>query len=108
RDASAVLAWVLERSLRLLHPFLPFVTEEAWQRFEAGEAIVIAPWPDSMLQHGDPEAEVQFTFAMNLITGIRRFRKAHGIRDSMSLAARVHPRPVQREVFASFRAEIGV
>jgi valyl-tRNA synthetase len=106
RDAWAVLAWVLERSLRLLHPFMPFVTEESWQRFDAGESIVIAPWPGPMHRHLDPNTEAQFTFAMGLITAIRRFRKAHGIRDSMSMSARVYPRPVQRKVFESLRREI--
>jgi valyl-tRNA synthetase len=106
RDASGVLAWVLERSLRLLHPFMPFVTEEVWQRFGAGESIMVAAWPEPALDHRDPKAEVQFTFAMDLVGAIRRFRKAHGIRDSMALSARVFPRPPQREVFESLRPEI--
>jgi valyl-tRNA synthetase len=106
RATVSVLAWVLERSLRLLHPFMPFVTEEIWQRFEAGESITIAPWPERRPEHHDPKSEVQFTSAMELITTIRRFRKAHAIRDSMSLAARVHAGPAQREVFEALRPEI--
>ena len=106
RDAAAVLAWVVERSLRLLHPFMPFVTEEAWQRFGAGESVMIAPWPAPAPDHRDPEAEEQFAFAMELVGAIRRFRKAHDIRDSLGLSARVYPRPPQHDVFESLRPEI--
>jgi valyl-tRNA synthetase len=105
-DASNVLAWVLERSLRMLHPFMPFVTEEAWQRFEAGESIMIAPWPEREKSHQDTEAEARFNHTMGLVTAIRRFRKAHGIQDSTPLTVQVHPRPPQHDVFASLRREI--
>jgi len=90
-DAAAVLAWILERTLRLLHPYMPFVTEEAWQRFGAGESIMVAPWPDGHPEHRDQEAEVRFGFGQEVISAVRRFRKAHGLKDTMSLAARVHP-----------------
>ena len=46
QDAANVLAWVLERTLRLLHPVMPFVTEEIWQRFGIGPSISIAAWPE--------------------------------------------------------------
>jgi valyl-tRNA synthetase len=91
KDAAGVLAWVLERSLRLLHPFMPFVTEEAWQRFGAGESIMVAPWLDAHPEHRDEEAEVRFGFAQEVVSAVRRFRKAHGLRDTMSLAVRIHP-----------------
>jgi valyl-tRNA synthetase len=42
-----VLIYVLERTLRLLHPFMPFVTEEIWQHLpHEGESLMIAPWPE--------------------------------------------------------------
>jgi len=84
-----VLAWVLERSLRLLHPIMPFVTEEAWQGFDEGESIMIAPWPESHPSHLDEEAERGFAFAQDVVTELRRFRKAHGLADSLSLEATI-------------------
>src|SRR5438093_1458155 len=70
-DAASVLAWVLERSVRMLHPFMPFVTEETWQRFDAGESIVIAAWPEQEPSHHDDEAEVTFGFAQEMIASVR-------------------------------------
>ncbi|MBI2237666.1 MAG: class I tRNA ligase family protein, partial [Actinobacteria bacterium] len=70
-DAAHVLAWVLERTLRLLHPIMPFVTEEIWQRFGVGESIVIAPWPEGHPGHADPETDASFAFVQELVTEIR-------------------------------------
>ena len=103
---ASLLAWVLERTLRMLHPVMPFVTEEIWQRFETGESIVIAPWPEQHSEHRDEEAEVQFRFAEEAISAVRRFRKAHGLKDSMSLAVRIQPTPSQLGVLESLRPEI--
>jgi valyl-tRNA synthetase len=45
-----VLVYVLERTLRLLHPFMPFVTEEIWQHLpHEGKSIMVAPWPEAGL-----------------------------------------------------------
>src|SRR5262249_9615537 len=77
RHAASILGWVLERSLRLLHPFMPFVTEEIWQRFGAGESIVIATWPEHHDEHVfEEEAGVQggFLVLQEVITKIRQAR----------------------------------
>ncbi len=71
KDAAHVLAWILERILRLLHPIMPFVTEEIWQRFGVGESIVIAPWPEGHPGHADPEMDASFAFVQELVTEIR-------------------------------------
>ena len=73
-DAAAVLGWVLERTLRLLHPIMPFVTEEIWQRFGVGESIVVAPWPRASDAPRDEEAEREFSFLQEVVTEIRRLR----------------------------------
>jgi valyl-tRNA synthetase len=59
-DAAAVLAWVLERTLRLLHPLMPFLTEEIWQRFSAGDSIMVADWPEPHPEHRDEDADAAF------------------------------------------------
>ncbi len=80
-DAAAVLTWVLERTLRMLHPTMPFVTEEVWQRIAVGspDSIAVAEWPLSEPTHADPEAETTMTLIQEIVTAIRRFRARHGI-----------------------------
>jgi valyl-tRNA synthetase len=106
QTASGVLAWVLERSLRMVHPFMPFVTEEAWQRFGAGESVMIAPWPEAHPEHSDGEAEKRFGFTQNVVSEIRRFRKSQGLKDSTPLKVRVIPSNGQREIIEAARQEI--
>ncbi|MGH2596358.1 MAG: valine--tRNA ligase [Actinomycetota bacterium] len=78
-DAANVLAWVLERTLRLLHPTMPFVTEEIWQRFGIGGSIAVAPWPDHRPGHIDADAEASFVVVQEIVTTVRQFRSTHGI-----------------------------
>jgi valyl-tRNA synthetase len=70
----STLLWVLDRTLRLLHPTMPFVTEEVWQRLDAGESIAVAPWPDEHPEHEDPEVETAFGTIRALIDEVRSLR----------------------------------
>jgi valyl-tRNA synthetase len=70
-DAVNALAWILERTVRLLHPVMPFVTEEVWQRLGVGESIVIAEWPDSRPDHIDREADSRFASVREMVSEIR-------------------------------------
>jgi valyl-tRNA synthetase len=105
-DASDVLSWVMERALRLLHPMMPFVAEELWQRFGVGESVMVTPWPEPHPEHRDHGAEERFGFAIELVSAIRRFRKAHGLRDALPLTARVVLRGAHREVVEELGTEI--
>jgi valyl-tRNA synthetase len=87
RDAANVLAWVLERTLRLLHPVMPFVTEEIWQRFGIGPSISIAPWPDQRSEDVDADAEAAFSLVQDVVTAIRQFRSLHGISPAVKFEA---------------------
>ena len=78
-DAAGVLAWVLERTLRMLHPTMPFVTEEIWQRFGVGESIAVAAWPERQPGLRDEAAEAAFGVVQEAVTAIRRFRALHHI-----------------------------
>ena len=85
RQATAgILRAVLDQSLRLLHPFMPFVTEEVWQylyltsepdtaRWPAS-ALIIAPWPKANNAAIDEEAEEAFSLVQEIITRIRDAR----------------------------------
>jgi valyl-tRNA synthetase len=107
REASAdVLAWVLERTLRLLHPIMPFVTEEAWQRFGIGESIVIAEWPEPHPELRDEDAERGFGFAEGLVAAVRSFRSGHGLGPGTGLTVRVRAGRDQRRVLDTLDEEI--
>ncbi|WP_448376031.1 valine--tRNA ligase [Fervidobacterium sp.] len=70
-----VLVYVLDMSLRLLHPFMPFLTEELWTKLPtAGESIVIAEWPKTKDNLIDEKSEKRFEELMAIIRGIRNVR----------------------------------
>src|SRR5260221_14649870 len=81
-----MLGHVLERVLRLLHPIMPFITEELWRALTGGDTIVRAPWP-SAEGGGDEDAEQQMVFLQSVIGALRRFRADHGIDPKIKPAA---------------------
>ena len=78
--ARAVSHAVLECALRLLHPYMPFVTEELWQKLPGtGESIMVAPWPVADSYQVDEEAERDIEILQSAIVGIRAARSEHAI-----------------------------
>jgi len=82
-----VLGFVLDQLLRLLHPVMPFVTEELWTALTGEESVVIASWP--AYSFADPRAEAEIASLMRLVTEIRRFRSDQGLKPSQRVAARL-------------------
>jgi len=87
-QARAVLAWVLDAILRLLHPFMPFVTEELWQGLGeavpvramgegagATECVIVAPWPEAAADLDAAELEAEMTTLQDVIRGLRDIRR---------------------------------
>ncbi len=75
--AQYVLVKVLETALRLLHPVMPFVTEEIWQKLpheSEAESIMIAPFPTVEPHYQDPEAEQKMGLLMGVIAKVRNIR----------------------------------
>ena len=73
--AQYVLGYVLEHTLRLLHPFMPFITEEIWQHIpHEGKSIMIAEWPTNEEAKLDEVSEMQMTAIMETIKSIRNMR----------------------------------
>jgi valyl-tRNA synthetase len=79
-NAQVVLWQVFETSLRLMHPFIPFLTEELWQQLpHQGDTIVKAPYPEVTQAWVDPDAEQQMAFVMEVISALRNIRSAFKI-----------------------------
>jgi len=76
----AVLLEVLEKTLRLLHPVIPYVTEEIWQRLpHEGPSIMVAPFPVPEPGKLDVEDEAAMTRVMRLVTAIRTLRATYEV-----------------------------
>src|SRR5205085_10619185 len=77
--AKRVLLEVLDRSLRLLHPFMPFITEEIWQKLGGVEpSIMVAPYPVAEEMLDDVEAERMVRAVQAMITTVRNARAERG------------------------------
>jgi valyl-tRNA synthetase len=90
--AQRVLAQTLDTLLRLLHPMIPFITEEVWQllgqvaptrglngRDAASESVMMAAWPKADLSRQDPRIEAQFARFQGLLTALREIRSRQNI-----------------------------
>ena len=84
-----VLGHVLDTVLRLLHPFVPFVTETLWTSLTGGESLVIAAWPTSDPSRRDAAAETEIASLQAVVTEVRRFRSDQGLRPGQRVPARV-------------------
>src|SRR3712207_1139939 len=70
---AQTLAYALERSVRLLHPYMPFVTEALWQELpHVGDSVMVAPWPEA--GERDERAEADFGALIELVRAIRNAR----------------------------------
>ena len=129
KDALAVreiLARVLDDSLRLLHPIVPFITEEVWQNLKktasavglraAGrfrsDALIRAAWPEPEERWKDPEAERNMDFIQELIRAIRNLRQQKGIgeRTPVSVTISCHDEATDSAIESNLRfiKQIGV
>jgi valyl-tRNA synthetase len=88
KTVSLVLAAVMERSMRLLHPFMPFVTEELWQYLPHDvESIMVAAWPEPWEM--DAEAEKDFGMTMEIVKAVRNARAEAGVEPGRWIEAEI-------------------
>jgi valyl-tRNA synthetase len=106
RQAVAqTLAYTMERSVRLLHPFMPFVTEALWQHLpHGGESVMIAAWPET--GHRDEVAESEFGALIEIVRAIRNARTEAGVEPGRWIAAEIFAGP-HTEAFETARRELG-
>jgi valyl-tRNA synthetase len=90
--AQATLAEVFGRVLRLLHPFMPFVTEELWHKLPGAEgSIMSAAWPAGSPEEDDPRAEAAMALVMEAISAVRNIRGEMGVAPGQEVAVAVLP-----------------
>jgi valyl-tRNA synthetase len=109
-QAQRLLAFVLDQLLRLLHPIMPFVTEEIWQLLRgiapvrglpqkqaAEEWLIVAAWPKAELQWQRPEIESQFALFQAALGALREIRAKQNIppRREIQFVVRCQPHTAQ-------------
>ena len=85
---ARVLGHVLDQLLRLLHPSMPFITEELWCTLTGGQTLVNAAWPVSDENFVNPDSIKAVAAIQEIITEIRRFRNDQGIKTSAKIIAK--------------------
>jgi len=90
---ASMLIHVLKESLKLLHPFLPFITEEIWSKLPGDEqnreALIVTSYPEADSAFEDFEAEASFDSMKELVTGIRTLRSEFTVPPSKQVKVRV-------------------
>ncbi len=104
RDAQATLLFVVERTLRLLHPFVPHVTEELWHALpHDGELLATVRWPAAAEVMPDPAAEAEME---PVLEAVRLFRNLRADEDvGVDLTPRGWIRPSGEEVARTLEAQ---
>lgn len=75
QTTRSVLAYVLDQTMRLLHPFMPFITEEIWQNLpHKGESITVASWPTVNEELSDKAAAEEMKLLVEIIRSVRNIR----------------------------------
>ncbi|MGG3690245.1 valine--tRNA ligase [Caldifermentibacillus hisashii] len=75
KSTRSVLAYVLDQTMRLLHPYMPFITEEIWQNLpHKGESITVAEWPKVRPELSNHEASEQMKLLVEIIRSVRNIR----------------------------------
>jgi valyl-tRNA synthetase len=97
-----VLGFVLDQMLRLLHPVMPFVTDELWTALTGQDSLMMAAWPTFARE--DKAAEAEIASLMRLVTEVRRFRSDQGLRPGQRVPARLAG--IEATPLAAHEAEI--
>lgn len=90
--ARRVMVHVLDTCLRLLHPYMPFMTEEAWRYIpHTGESLIMAAWPKLQPELIDDRAEAQMDVFMELVRGVRNTRTEYKVDPAKRIKAIIAP-----------------
>jgi len=100
-ESKAVAGWVLDQILVMLHPFMPFVTEELWSKLGARDYdLIVAKWPIADARSIDPEAGKEIDWLIRLVSEVRSSRTELNVPPGARLP--VHLRDASAETLARF------
>ncbi|HWH18646.1 MAG TPA: valine--tRNA ligase [Allosphingosinicella sp.] len=89
-ETREVAGWALDQILVMLHPFMPFITEELWHAMgERPYELIVAKWPMPDARALDPEAGPEIDWLIKLVSGIRAARTELGVPPGAKLALHV-------------------
>jgi valyl-tRNA synthetase len=92
RSTQSVLAYVLDRTQRLIHPFMPFISEEIWQHLpHEGETLSLAPWPQANDHFKAPDALNEMGLLMDIIRAVRNIRAEVNVPMSKKIEMMIKP-----------------
>ncbi|TDF97629.1 valine--tRNA ligase [Paenibacillus piri] len=92
RTTQSVLAYVLDRTQRLIHPFMPFISEEIWQHLpHEGETITLAQWPVYASRFEAADAVREMEMLMDIIRSVRNIRAEVNVPMSKKVELLVKP-----------------
>ena len=89
-EDNQVLAYTYTTLLKLLHPYMPFVTEVLWEEFNASELLIRCPWPQPLEAHHFPESANRISLVQQVIIQIRTLREKAGIGLNVKSSARIY------------------
>ena len=87
--SQRVLGHVLDQLMRVLHPVMPFITEELWCTLTGSQSLVVANWPESNAAHIDKKSESLVTALQEVVTEVRRFRNDQGLKPAQKVPGRI-------------------
>ncbi len=92
KDTLIILINTLKEIIQLLFPFMPFISEELWERFKFGEgSIALSNYPEPIPEFEDEKAEKEMENIIELISGVRRVRAESGINPSAYINLQILP-----------------
>ncbi len=93
-EVGPILEEVLRKFLQLLHPFMPFITEEIWQKLSPGTSIMVSPWPPSEGSYFAPEIEDKMAFVIEFTTKVRNFRDFWKLPSELEIVVLMQENPI--------------
>ncbi|MGH3341573.1 MAG: valine--tRNA ligase [Carbonactinosporaceae bacterium] len=102
----AVLGYLLDHLLRMLHPVTPFVTEELWSALTGRESVTVEPWPVPDEGFVDPAAEAEIRALQTVVTEVRRFRADQGLAPGRKVPTRIGYGPAAAPGLALYEDQV--